>query len=388
MTESLTATPAWQALSALAQTDANTPISTWFDNEPARAEQFSISLPGLLFDYSKNRVSPAVKTQLLQLAEQRQLKEKITALFAGEKINSSEDRAVLHSALRTPTTLQMNGQNIQADIDTQQQKMRAISDKIRAGQWLGSTGKAITDIINIGIGGSDLGPKMVYQALREFAHPSLKLHFISNVDGAEILSLLKQLNPETTLVIIASKTFTTQETMLNAKSVTQWFETELDMSKPQASSHFIGLTASPESAQHYGIPADQILQFWDWVGGRYSVWSTIGLAIAIGVGYNNFEQFLAGAREADQHFTTAPLEQNIPVIMGLLGIWYSNFLGAQSYAVIPYCERLGSFTNYLQQMDMESNGKRVTANGDSIDYTTGPIVWGQPPSTDRLYSRH
>jgi glucose-6-phosphate isomerase len=255
--------------------------------------------------------------------------------------------------------------------------MRLVSEKIRNGQWQGSTGKKITDVINIGIGGSDLGPKLACNGLNEFAHPEIKLHFISNVDGAEILTTLAKLNPETTLVALASKTFTTQETLLNAKTAIHWFEQTLGLAQAQTSSHFIGLTANKANAVAYGIPESQILEFAEWVGGRYSLWSSIGLSIAISIGFDGFVEMLRGAREMDIHFQQAPLDQNMPVIMALLGIWYSNFMGAQSSAVIPYCERLLLLPSYLQQLDMESNGKATTLQGKATEYDTGPIIWGQ-----------
>ena len=255
--------------------------------------------------------------------------------------------------------------------------MREVSEKIRSGGWQGSTGKSITDIVNIGIGGSDLGPKLACNALAEFSHPDINIHFISNVDGAEILTTLDKLNPETTLIAVASKTFTTQETLLNAKTAINWFETELSLLNAQSSRHFIALTANPDNAVSYGIPESQILEFAEWVGGRYSLWSSIGLSIAISIGFERFSDMLAGAREMDLHFRTAPIDKNMPVIMAVLGIWYTNFLNAQSSAVIPYCERLLLLPSYLQQLDMESNGKSTTLEGEPVSYNTGPILWGQ-----------
>ncbi len=375
---SVTQTHAWQKLTDLASLPQKT-LNELFQQDTHRAQSLTLKLDDLLLDYSKNRVDTDILNTLFSLAEETQLNQQIKQLITGEKINNSEDRAVLHTALRADCsqTFVHEGENIHQAIDQQKQKIRTVSHKIREGLWLGSTGKKISDVINIGIGGSDLGPKMVCNAMAEFAHPDLTLHFISNVDGAEIIQTLKTLNAETTLIIVASKTFTTQETMLNVKTVLEWFEAQIGLKNAQTSSHFIGLSSQPQNAMDFGIPEDNILSFWDWVGGRYSVWSSIGLSVAICIGYENFDQFLLGARSMDEHFTSAPLEQNMPVIIGLLGIWYSNFLKAQSYAVIPYCERLSAFPSYLQQMDMESNGKRATRQGKTVDYDTGPIVWGQ-----------
>ena len=255
--------------------------------------------------------------------------------------------------------------------------MREVSEKIRSGGWQGSTGKSITDIVNIGIGGSDLGPKLACNGLAEFAHPDINIHFISNVDGAEILTTLAKLNPETTLITVASKTFTTQETLLNAKTAISWFEKKLGLLSAQSSPHFIALTANRDNAVSYGIPESQILEFAEWVGGRYSLWSSIGLSIATSIGFERFSDMLSGAREMDLHFRTAPIDQNMPIIMAVLGIWYTNFLNAQSSAVIPYCERLLLLPSYLQQLDMESNGKSTTLEGEPVCYNTGPILWGQ-----------
>ena len=361
-------TPAWLQLEGLAQNFTPT-LTELFSSDSERAGRYSLSVDQLFLDYSKNLVNEDVMSTLFALAEQTQVQAKMAAMFAGDKINTTEDRAVLHTNLRKT--------DCSDEVAQEKAKMAEFVAQIRSGDWKGSTGKAITDIINIGIGGSDLGPKMVAEALREFGKDDLSVHFISNVDGAEILSLLKTLDPETTLVIVASKTFTTQETMINTQSVLNWFESELKLSNAQSSSHFIGLTSQPENAINFGIDESRVLRFWDWVGGRYSVWSTIGFSVACYVGYENFEAFLAGAEIMDEHFKSAPLEQNMPVLMALLGVWYSNFMGAQSLAVIPYCERLCYFSSYLQQMDMESNGKRVTQSGATVDYDTGPIIWGQ-----------
>ncbi len=376
-------TPAWNKLIELAsevQASA-TPITIkqLFADDAERAEKYSLTSGELKLDFSKNLMDDQIWEQLINLAQQSPLTSHRDAMFSGEAINTSENRAVLHAALRANSTDDQSTDGAQraAQVEKQLKAVERISNEIRDGSWVGSTGKSITDIINIGIGGSDLGPKMACTALEEFAHDSINVHFISNVDGAQILSTLKKLNAETTLVSIASKTFTTQETMLNAKTAIQWFSDELGLENPKNTSHFIGLTANPSAAIAYGIPEDQILEFSDWVGGRYSLWSSIGLSIAISIGFGNFKQMLDGAREMDQHFQNAPLDKNMPVILGLLGIWYSNFLNAQSIAIIPYCERLILLPSYLQQLDMESNGKSTSLDGTPVNYNTGPILWGQ-----------
>ena len=374
-----THTDAWTKLQSQADLVDNLSIVSLFESDSARASKFSLSAGELFLDYSKNLVNDEIWQRLLNLAEQSPLQSHRTAMFAGDIINTTENRAVLHAALRAEPEDANSDEESQriALVKQQLQAVKLASDKIRNGQWLGSTGKAITDVVNIGIGGSDLGPKLAVNALHEFAHPDIHLHFISNVDGAEILTTLKKLNPETTLVALASKTFTTQETLLNAKTAIDWFKEKLGLENAQSTSHFVGLTANPDNAKAYGIPDDQILAFADWVGGRYSLWSSIGLSIAISIGFEQFEQMLAGAREMDIHFQQAPLERNMPVIMALLGIWYSNFLNIESTAVIPYCERLLLLPSYLQQLDMESNGKATQRNGEPVDYETGAILWGQ-----------
>lgn len=378
-TYSPTATSAWSNLIAEANIAAEVRITDLFAADPQRADKFSVSTGELFLDFSKHLLTDKVWAELLNLAEQSPLQSHRTAMFAGEPINSTENRAVLHAALRAEPA-DANGDEAReriAQVKQQLQAVRAASDKIRAGQWLGSTGKAITDVVNIGIGGSDLGPKLACAALEEYSRPDINLHFISNVDGAEILTTLKKLNPETTLVALASKTFTTQETLLNAKTAIHWFKQSLGLDNAQNSSHFVGLTANPDNAIAYGIPKDQILEFAEWVGGRYSLWSSIGLSIAISIGFEQFEQMLMGAQEMDTHFQQAPLESNMPVIMALLGIWYSNFLKLETTAVIPYCERLLLLPSYLQQLDMESNGKATSLDGEPVDYDTGAILWGQ-----------
>ena len=374
-----TSSPAWLALQTAANDAKNINMTELFAAHPQRADQFSLQVGELYLDFSKNLLDDNIWTELLALAEQSLLQSHRAAMFAGEPINTTENRAVLHAALRAePEDANTTEESERiAQVKSQLQAVKQTSTKIRSGQWLGSTGKAITDVVNIGIGGSDLGPKLACAALEEYAHPNINLHFISNVDGAEILTTLNKLNPETTLVAVASKTFTTQETLLNAKTAINWFKHNLGLEQPQNSRHFVALTANPANAMAYGIPKEQILEFAEWVGGRYSLWSSIGLSIAISIGFDQFEQMLAGARDMDFHFQQAPLASNMPVILALLGIWYSNFLNIESTAVIPYCERMLLLPSYLQQLDMESNGKATSLAGDLINYNTGAILWGQ-----------
>ena len=349
---------------------------------PERAANYRLEAAGLYLDYSRNLVTDEVMKALVELAEISPLSTHWEAMFRGEAINTTEERPVLHTALRAaPEDLQADGLGeLSGEIEAQLQRIREISERIRAGEWLGVTGKPVRDVVNLGIGGSDLGPKLACEAVKEFAHEDVRCHFISNVDGEPIRSLLSALDPETTLVIVSSKSFTTQETLLNANTAATWFQESfregLGIDNPFASPHFIGITAAPEKAMQSGIPEDQLLLFGDWVGGRYSLWSSIGLTIAITAGYDNFARLLEGARQMDRHFRSAPPARNMPVILALLGLWYTNFLHAESHAVIPYCERLRHLPFYLQQLDMESNGKSVTFSGEQVSQATGPVVWG------------
>ncbi|NGF55462.1 glucose-6-phosphate isomerase [Parapedobacter sp. SGR-10] len=349
-----------------------------FDKDPSRFEKFSLFLGDILFDYSKNRINEQTLALLIQLAKECQLDEAIRAMFAGEKINVTEGRAVLHTALRNRSgnPIQVDGEDIMVKIKAVQDQMKAFCAKIHSGEWKGFTGKAITDVVNIGIGGSDLGPVMVTEALKPYK-THLDVHFVSNVDGTHIAEVLKKVNPETTLFLIASKTFTTQETMANAHSAKRWFlesgATESDVAK-----HFAALSTNEQGVSAFGIDTANMFEFWDWVGGRYSLWSAIGLSIALSIGYDHFEQLLEGAYKADQHFRDTPFEENIPVIMGLLGIWYNNFFEAESHAILPYDQYMHRFAAYFQQGDMESNGKYIDRNGERVDYQTGPIIWGEP----------
>lgn len=364
-------------------TDHYIGLSEWtlkdlFANDPQRFAKFSLQLQDILFDYSKNRITDETMALLVQLARECKLDEAIQAMFSGHKINVTEGRQVLHTALRKPVGQEVlvDGEDIMPKVHAVKAQMKAFCEKIHSGEWKGFTGKAITDIVNIGIGGSDLGPVMVTEALKAYK-THLDVHFVSNVDGTHIAETLKKVNPETTLFLIASKTFTTQETMANAHSAKQWFLSH-GASQEDVAKHFAALSTNEKGVAEFGIDTRNMFEFWDWVGGRYSLWSAIGLSIALAVGYDNFEELLQGAHEADEHFKSSPFEENIPVIMGLLGIWYNNFFEAESHAILPYDQYLHRFAAYFQQGDMESNGKYVDRNGQRIDYQTGPIIWGEP----------
>ena len=371
-----TQTEAWKALNThFAQNDFE--LRSLFQYNPERFNQFSVQRKEYLFDYSKNLIDAKTFELLQNLAEESKLKSAIDAMFSGEKINETEGRAVLHTALRdfSDQEILVDGENIKPGIKRVLNQMKTFSEKIISGEHKGFSGKEITDIVNIGIGGSDLGPVMVCSALKHFK-TRLNVHFVSNVDGNHIAEVLKNLNPETTLFIIASKTFTTQETMTNADSAKAWF---LKSGKQEeVAKHFVALSTNTNAVKNFGIAEENIFEFWDWVGGRYSLWSAIGLSIVLSVGYENFEQLLKGANESDIHFQTADFKENVPVIMGLMGIWYRNFFDAGTYAILPYSQYLDRFAAYLQQGDMESNGKCVDRNGNFVEYETGPIIWGEP----------
>jgi glucose-6-phosphate isomerase len=372
-------TAVWQALQQHYGEVGHLHMKDLFARDPQRFTQFSLNFGDILFDYSKNRVSEKTMSLLFALAREAGLAGRIESMFSGEKINTSENRAVLHTALRnrSNTPVCVDGQDVMPEVNRVLAKMRVFSEAVRSGEWRGYTGKSITDVVNIGIGGSDLGPKMVCEALKPYAKPGLRIHFVSNVDGSDIAEVLKLLDPETALFLVASKTFTTQETMTNALTARQWF---LATAKDEAAvaKHFAAMSTNTAAVAKFGIDTRNMFEFWDWVGGRYSLWSAIGLSIALYLGMDHFEALLSGAHKADQYFRTTPFEQNIPVIMALLGIWYNNFFGAQSHAILPYDQYLLHFPAYFQQGDMESNGKSVTRQGEAIDYSTGPVIWGQP----------
>lgn len=371
-----TQTEAWKALNDhFVQNDFE--LRTLFHYNPARFNQFSVQRKNYLFDYSKNLIDEKTFQLFQNLAKECKLKTAIEAMFSGEKINETEGRAVLHTALRdfSDKEILVDGENIKPGIKRVLHQMKTFSEQIISGSHKGFSGKEITDVVNIGIGGSDLGPVMVCSALKHFK-TRLNVHFVSNVDANDIAEVLKNLNPETTLFIIASKTFTTQETMTNAASAKDWF---LKSGKEEeVEKHFVALSTNVEAVKNFGIAEENIFEFWDWVGGRYSLWSAIGLSIVLSVGYENFEQLLKGANETDIHFQTADFKENIPVLMGLLGIWYRNFFDAGTVAILPYSQYLDRFPAYFQQGDMESNGKCVDRNGHFVEYETGPIIWGEP----------
>lgn len=349
-----------------------------FAADPNRFEEFSVSLDSLLLDYSKNRINAETMKLLVNLAKEAGLEKARDAMFSGEKINITENRAVLHTALRNRSgrPVYVDGKDVMGQIKIVLEKMKTFSSAVRNGQWRGATGKAITDVVNIGIGGSDLGPVMVVEALKHYRKKGLYTHFVSNVDGTHIVETLKELDPETTLFIVASKTFTTQETLTNAKTARNWLVDALG--EDAVAKHFVALSTNTEEVKKFGIDPANMFEFWDWVGGRYSLWSAIGLSIAIAVGYENFVELLTGGFEMDEHFRNAPLDKNIPVILGLLGVWYHNFFNAEAYAVLPYDQYLHRLPAYLQQADMESNGKGVSKDGRPVSYTTGPILFGEP----------
>lgn len=371
--------PAWYALAEHRLKMGNMHMRELFASDPERFERFSIRLGDLLFDYSKNRITDETMSLLFDLAKQARLAEAIEAMFTGGRINTTENRPVLHVALRNRSSrpILVDGVDVMPDVNEVLSQMRRFSEAVRRGDWEGYTGKAITDVVNIGIGGSDLGPRMVVHALKPYGHDRLRVHFVSNVDPTDISETLSGLDPETTVFLIASKTFTTQETMMNAHTARSWL---LDHARNDAAvaKHFAAISTNRDAVEAFGIDHQNMFVFWDWVGGRYSLWSAVGLSIALYIGMDSFEAMLAGAYKVDEHFRTASLDRNIPVIMGLLGVWYNNFWGAESCAVLPYDQYLAYFPDYLQQADMESNGKRVTRTGEPVGYQTGPILWGQP----------
>ena len=375
---SLTTLPVWQKLCLHQKDIAATHMRDLFANDPNRFNKYSLKFTDILFDYSKHRMNDETLPLLMQLAREAKIEDWRDRMFAGEKINITENRAVLHTALRnrSNTPVLVDGKDVMPDVNAVLAQMRTFSDKVRNGTWLGYTGKRITDIINIGIGGSDLGPVMVCDALKPYASPDLNVHFVSNIDGAHLMRAIEKCNPETTLFIVASKTFTTQETMTNATSARTWF-LESAQDNAHVAKHFVALSTNAKAVQEFGIDIANMFAFWDWVGGRYSLWSAIGLSIALYVGMDNFEELLTGAHEMDNHFKTAPLEQNLPVIMALIGIWYNNFFHVDTNAILPYDQGMARFPAYLQQADMESNGKFICRDGKRIQYKTGPVIWGE-----------
>ncbi|MDW8208727.1 MAG: glucose-6-phosphate isomerase [Chloroherpetonaceae bacterium] len=379
MTE-LTASPAWRALQAHFQETTALHMRDLFAADPQRFERFSVRFEDILLDYSKNRITEKTMALLFALAEQAGLRQAIEAMFTGEKINTTERRAVLHVALRNRSNrpVFVDGQDVMPEVNAVLAHMREFSEAVRSGAWRGWTGERITDVVNIGIGGSDLGPLMVTEALRPYATPDLRVHFVSNVDGTHIAETLRKVAPERTLFLVASKTFTTQETLTNAHTAREWLLAHAGGDRTAIARHFVALSTNADEVARFGIDTANMFPFWDWVGGRYSLWSAIGLSIALYVGMDRFEELLDGAHAMDVHFRTTPFERNLPVILALLGIWYNNFHGAQTHAILPYDQYLHRFPAYFQQGDMESNGKCVTKDGHRVDYSTGPILWGEP----------
>ncbi|MFN8438892.1 MAG: glucose-6-phosphate isomerase [Cytophagales bacterium] len=374
-----TSLKSWNKLSEHFGSIENLQMRDLFANDAERFNKFHIKFNDILVDYSKNRITEESMNLLFDLAKEAKVEEWRTKLFAGEKINNTEGRAVLHVALRNRSNapIVVDGEDVMPGVNAVLEKMKGFCDKVQSGNWKGYTGKSITDVVNIGIGGSDLGPVMVTEALKPYATSGISVHFVSNVDGTHIAETLKKVNPETTLFIIASKTFTTQETLANANSAKSWF---LQTAKDNAAvaKHFVALSTNAKEVAAFGIDTNNMFEFWDWVGGRYSLWSAIGLSIAVYIGFDNFIELLTGAHEMDNHFKNTPLENNIPVILALLGIWYNNFFDADSHAILPYDQYMHRFAAYFQQGDMESNGKGVTRTGEKVDYSTGPIIWGEP----------
>ncbi len=374
-----TQTDAWKALQQHFSTMKDVSIAEHFARDPQRFTRFSATFDDqILIDYSKNRINAETLEKLLALAKETDLSGSIASMFSGEKINRTEDRAVLHVALRnrSNTPILVDGKDVMPEVNAVLEKMKHFSERIISGEWKGYTGKPITDVVNIGIGGSDLGPFMVTEALRPYKN-HLNMHFVSNVDGTHIAETLRDLSPETTLFLVASKTFTTQETMTNAHSARDWFLATAGDEKHVAS-HFAALSTNAKAVSGFGIDTDNMFEFWDWVGGRYSLWSAIGLSIILSIGFANFEQLLSGAHAMDQHFANTPAEKNLPVLLALIGIWYNNFYGTETEAILPYDQYMHRFAAYFQQGNMESNGKYVDRTGNAVDYQTGPIIWGEP----------
>lgn len=372
-------TAAWRALEQHFAQMKDVHMRDLFEQDKDRFTKFSATFDGqILVDFSKNRITQETLDNLLALAKETELENAINSMFKGEKINRTEDRAVLHTALRNRdnTPVYVDGKDVMLDVNAVLEKMQQFSQRIISGEWKGFTGKVITDVVNIGIGGSDLGPFMVTEALRPYKN-HLNMHFVSNVDGTQIAETLKKLNPETTLFLIASKTFTTQETMTNAHSARDWFLASAK-DESQVAKHFVALSTNGEEVAKFGIDTNNMFEFWDWVGGRYSLWSAIGLSIILSVGFDNFVQLLNGAHAMDKHFTQTPLEKNIPVLLGLIGIWYNNFFESETEAILPYDQYMHRFAAYFQQGNMESNGKYIGRDGKAVSYQTGPIIWGEP----------
>ncbi len=383
----LTSSLAWKNLKEHQNVVARIPIQKFFETQPERVKQFSFEIGDILLDFSKNKLTQQTLNLLIKLAEQEKLPKKIDEMFSGEKINFTEKRSVLHIALRNLSNepLKVDGWDVMPRVNAVLLKMRNFTQKLHNGFWRGFSGESITDIVHIGIGGSDLGPRLVCEALAPYSHPEIRIHFVSNVDGTDIQNALRNLNPSRTLFIVASKSWTTQETLLNANTAKRWFQKNGSPDERDIAKHFVALSTNEEACASFGIPSENMFHFWNWVGGRFSLWSAIGLVISLYIGFDNFYELLAGANIIDKHFKNTNLEQNIPVLMGLLGIWYNNFFGYRTQAIVPYDTLLQKFPAYLQQLIMESNGKRINYDGDTVDYSTSPIIWGQA-GTDAQHS--
>ncbi|HHM04651.1 MAG TPA: glucose-6-phosphate isomerase [Gammaproteobacteria bacterium] len=375
----LTRSPAWQALESHYENMRHVHMRELFAADGRRFEQFCVRFDDILLDYSKNIITSETLGLLLDLVRQEGVVAWRDKMFAGEKINFTEQRAVLHVALRNRSKrpILVDGEDVMPKVNGVLAQMREFCSRVQSGAWQGYSGRPLTDVVNIGIGGSDLGPVMVTEALKPYGREGLRPHFVSNVDGTHIAETLRGLDPETTLFVIASKTFTTQETLTNARTARAWF-LEHVKDETAIARHFVALSTNAAEVARFGIDTANMFEFWDWVGGRYSLWGAIGLSIALNIGMDNFEDLLQGAHDMDEHFRTAPLEQNMPVILGVLGVWYNNFFGAETHAILPYDQYLHRFPAYFQQGDMESNGKRVNRSGEAVDYSTGPVIWGEP----------
>lgn len=372
-----TSTEAWKMLSDA--TAKSIELKSLFGKDPQRFQKFSVRFNDILLDYSKNRIDEEILFSLFDLANQTNLSEAIEDMFVGKAINGTEGRSVLHTALRNRSNdpVYVEGKDVMPEVNEVLDKMKVFSEKVSNGEWKGYTGKPIESLVNIGIGGSDLGPVMVTEALKPYQHSHIKTHFVSNVDGSHITEVLKQVNPETTLFFIASKTFTTQETMTNAHTARSWFLEHAE-NESEVAKHFIALSTNGKAVSEFGIDLDNMFEFWDWVGGRYSLWSAIGLTIACAVGFDNFRKLLEGAHDMDKHFRTESFDKNLPVLLALIGIWNTNFLGAASETILPYDQYMHRFPAYFQQGNMESNGKYTDREGNKVNYSTGPVIWGEP----------
>ena len=382
MSEHVSESAEWQAVQGHAEKFATVRLRDLFDSDPRRGQRLTASVADLYVDYSKNLITDEVLAALVALAERARLRERIAAMFAGEHINTTEDRAVLHTALRLPrnATLVVDGQDVVAEVHEVLDRMGAFSDRVRSGEWKGATGERIRAVVNIGIGGSDLGPVMAYEALKAYADPQIECRFVSNIDPTDLYEKTRDLDPATTLFIVVSKTFTTQETLTNATEAREWLLGGLgDAAGGDAvAKHFVAVSTNAQRVADFGIDTENMFGFWDWVGGRYSLPSAVGLAVMVAIGKEQFAQMLAGYHAVDEHFRTEPVDRNVPALLGLLNVWYDTFLGAQSHAVLPYSQYLHRFAAYLQQLTMESNGKSVRLDGTPVDYQTGEVFWGEP----------